>query len=249
MTKAPEPEALAPQDVMSDVRRVIDAIDDELVTLFARRQRQIERAARVKRLLGLPARVPERVDEVLTRVEAAAQREGLSLELSAELWTRAIEWSIGYEERLMGEAVETAPKSRLAAFTLLVDDYDRAINYYRQALGLSVHTDERRGDGDRWVILSFGSGAATLRLAVARNEREKELLGAQAGSRVLLVVHTDDIGLELERFQARGVDVTEPLRHEAYGSVVVIRDLYGNRWDFVQPRRVEKAAAPGAALA
>jgi len=95
--------ALSPQEEMAEVRRVIDALDEELVALLAKRQRQIERAARVKPLLDMPARVPERIDEVLARVLEAAKRDGLSQELSAELWTRIIEWSIDYEERLMGE--------------------------------------------------------------------------------------------------------------------------------------------------
>lgn len=103
MNKASESTALSPQDEMADVRRVINALDDELVALFTKRQRQIERAARVKPLLDIPARVPERIDEVLARVGEAARREGLSLELAGELWTRVIEWSIEYEERLMGE--------------------------------------------------------------------------------------------------------------------------------------------------
>lgn len=95
------------QDEMSDVRRVIDELDDELVTLLARRQRQIERAARVKPGLGIPARAPERVDEVLARVLGASRRESLSVELAMNLWTTIIEWSIEYEERLMGDK---APK-------------------------------------------------------------------------------------------------------------------------------------------
>lgn len=104
---ATEPDLKAMQDEMSDVRRVIDELDDELVALLAKRQRQIERAARVKPALGIPARVPERVDEVLARVLAAARREGLSVEVAMNLWTTVIEWSIQYEERLMGDR---APK-------------------------------------------------------------------------------------------------------------------------------------------
>jgi len=91
------------QDEMSDVRRMIDEIDDELVALLAKRQRQIERAARVKPGLGIPARAPERVDEVLARVLGASRREGLSVEVAMKLWTAIIEWSIQYEERLMGD--------------------------------------------------------------------------------------------------------------------------------------------------
>jgi len=104
---AAEPDLKAMQDEMSDVRRVIDELDDELVALLARRQRQIERAAKVKPALGIPARVPDRVDEVLARVLGAARREGLSVELAMNMWTAIIEWSIQYEERLMGDR---APK-------------------------------------------------------------------------------------------------------------------------------------------
>ncbi|MBM3575480.1 MAG: chorismate mutase, partial [Alphaproteobacteria bacterium] len=98
-----EPSLQALQDEMSDVRRLIDELDDELVALLAKRQRQIERAARVKPGLGIPARAPERVDEVIARVLGASRREGLSVEVAMKLWTMIIEWSIQYEERLMGE--------------------------------------------------------------------------------------------------------------------------------------------------
>jgi isochorismate pyruvate lyase len=104
---ATEPVLKAVQDEMADVRRVIDELDDALVALLAKRQRQIERAAKVKPALGIPARVPERVDEVLARVLGAARREGLSVEVAMNLWTAIIEWSIQYEERLMGDR---APK-------------------------------------------------------------------------------------------------------------------------------------------
>jgi len=89
------------QDEMSDVRRLIDELDEELVALLAKRQQQIERAARIKPALGIPANVPERVDEVLAHVLGAARREGLSVEVAMTLWRALIDWSIQYEERLM----------------------------------------------------------------------------------------------------------------------------------------------------
>jgi isochorismate pyruvate lyase len=107
MTVLDDEGAATPQEIMADVRRAIDGLDDELVRLLALRQRQIERAAKVKPALGIPARVPERVDEVLARVLGAARRESLSVEVAMNLWTAIIEWSIQYEERLMGDK---APK-------------------------------------------------------------------------------------------------------------------------------------------
>lgn len=96
------------QDEMSDVRRLIDELDEELVVLLAKRQRQIERAARIKPALGVPANVPERVDEVLAHVLGVARREALSVEVALNLWRALVDWSISYEERLMGDR---APKS------------------------------------------------------------------------------------------------------------------------------------------
>lgn len=104
---AAERKQQALQDEMSDVRRAIDELDEELVALLAKRQRQIERAANVKPALGMPANVPERVDEVLGHVLGAARREGLSVEVAMHLWRALIDWSIQYEERLMGDR---APK-------------------------------------------------------------------------------------------------------------------------------------------
>jgi isochorismate pyruvate lyase len=88
-------------DEMIDVRATIDALDDQLVALLAKRQRQIERAAAVKSRLGVAARVPERVQEVIERVIRASRHEGLSSELAETLWNAIIEWAIAHEERLM----------------------------------------------------------------------------------------------------------------------------------------------------
>lgn len=101
---------LSPAEEMVDIRKVIDALDDELVALLAKRQRQIERAARVKPELGVPARVQERVEEVLARVLGAAFREGVSPQLVNSIWNEVIEWSIGYEEKLMAGRAPKAPE-------------------------------------------------------------------------------------------------------------------------------------------
>eukprot|EP01037_Dinobryon_pediforme_P017990 gene17990-18226_t len=98
---------------MAEVRREIDRLDDEIVALLAKRQRQIERAAAVKPSLGIPARVPMRVEEVLARVADAAAREGLDQALAQHLWQEIIEWSIALEEKLIGKTHE--PKTAQSA--------------------------------------------------------------------------------------------------------------------------------------
>jgi isochorismate pyruvate lyase len=87
---------------MSALRQSIDGIDEALVKLLAERQRHIAMAAEIKTRIGWPARISTRVDEVIGRVQAAALRENLSPELATNLWTTLVEWSIGYEQELMG---------------------------------------------------------------------------------------------------------------------------------------------------
>jgi hypothetical protein len=63
-----------------------------------------------------------------------------------------------------------------------------------------------------------------------------EQVGDQTGGRVFLFLHTDDFRRDYERMLSRGVRFIEEPRHEAYGTVAVFLDLYGNKWDLVQPR-------------
>lgn len=94
-----DPEACASMD---ELRAEIDRIDAELVALLVRRAACIDRAVVLKRAAGLPARIDARVEEVLAKVRAAAEADGLSPALVEALWRRLIEWSIGREERALG---------------------------------------------------------------------------------------------------------------------------------------------------
>ncbi len=88
---------------LSEVRAGIDALDDEIVALLARRVRYIERAAALKPAAGETAEAPDRRRQVMQRVDAAALREGLPPDLAAILWTTMIEWAIAHEHRLMAQ--------------------------------------------------------------------------------------------------------------------------------------------------
>lgn len=88
---------------MAEIRGAIDQLDDKLVGLLAQRAALIENAARVKAKAGLPANIPERVEQVVANVKASALRQGVSTELAEELWRKLISWSIALEEtRLAG---------------------------------------------------------------------------------------------------------------------------------------------------
>ena len=127
----------------------------------------------------------------------------------------------------------------LGLITFVVGDYDEAVSYFVNALGFAVVEDADLGDGKRWVVVapadrSDGRGAALL-LAHASTESERARIGDQTGGRVGFFLATDDIWRDHERMRAAGVAFLESPRHEKYGTVVVFQDLYGNRWDLVQP--------------
>ena len=125
----------------------------------------------------------------------------------------------------------------IASVTLLVDDYDTAIGYFTETLGFMLTTDEPRANGDRWVVVTPSGGGAAIRLSKAREQRQRDAIGSQAGGRVLIVLMTDDLERDYAGYQARGVTFLEEPRHEAYGSVAVFADRWGNRWDLIQPSR------------
>lgn len=87
---------------MTDLRTLIDRIDRDIVELLALRQGCIDRAAELKGAEGLPARIPDRVEEVVARVRAAAADQGADAALVESLWRQMIEWSIAREEAALG---------------------------------------------------------------------------------------------------------------------------------------------------
>lgn len=128
--------------------------------------------------------------------------------------------------------------SQLALVTLVVADYDEALAFYVGALGFELVEDTPLGDGKRWVVVRprdpAGRGAAVL-LARAANPAQRHRVGDQTGGRVAFFLHTEDFEQDHARLLQAGVTFLEEPRHEAYGTVAVFTDLYGNRWDLLQP--------------
>ncbi|KKB77881.1 extradiol dioxygenase [Devosia soli] len=126
---------------------------------------------------------------------------------------------------------------KIATISLLVADYDDAIRFYCDKLGFALVADIPLGAGKRWVLVAppGGSGARLL-LAQADGEEQRAAVGRQAGGRVMLFLETDDFARDHLRMVEDGVRFIEAPRHEAYGSVAVFEDLYGNKWDLIEPR-------------
>jgi len=126
----------------------------------------------------------------------------------------------------------------LAAIALIVRDYDEALDFYVGRLGFELIEDTKLSDTKRWVLVAPpGAKETRLLLAKADTPEQKTRIGNQTGSRVFLFLHTDDFQRDHEAYRARGVRFLEPPRHEPYGTVAVFVDLYGNKWDLIEPRR------------
>ena len=119
--------------------------------------------------------------------------------------------------------------------TIVVRDYDEAIQFYTQVLGFTLVDDTDLGDGKRWVRVSPpGNSGASLLLSQAINPEQTSRIGNQTGGRVFLFLQTDDFLRDFPILKSRGLNFIEEPRHEPYGIVAIFEDLYGNRWDFIQ---------------
>jgi catechol 2,3-dioxygenase-like lactoylglutathione lyase family enzyme len=130
---------------------------------------------------------------------------------------------------------------KVATVTLVVADYDEAIAWYTEKLNFQLTDDVDLGGGKRWVTVSAGSGArlllakADVFLSGADCRAQTAAVGNQTGGRVAFFLETDDFARDYEAMLARGVEFREEPRREAYGTVAVFADLYGNLWDLIEP--------------
>ncbi len=128
---------------------------------------------------------------------------------------------------------------RITSVALVVRSYDEAIAYYTGKLGFALIEDTPLGGGKRWVLVAPpGPSGTRLLLAEAATEELATRVGNQTGGRVFLFLETDDFKRDYRALRSRGVEFLEEPREEPYGTVAVFRDLYGNKWDFIERRAV-----------
>lgn len=126
----------------------------------------------------------------------------------------------------------------ISQVALVVADYDEALAFYVGKLGFGLVENTDMGGGKRWVVVAPpGSKETRLLLARASGETQSAVVGAQGGGRVWLFLSTDDFARDHARMTAAGVRFREAPRDEAYGTVAVFEDLYGNPWDLIEPKR------------
>ncbi|PQA53787.1 VOC family protein [Siphonobacter curvatus] len=127
---------------------------------------------------------------------------------------------------------------RIAHLTLVVRDYDEAIDFYTRKLGFTLLEDTKLSETKRWVIVApKGDGSCALLLAKADGTTQESRIGNQTGGRVFLFLYTDDFERDYRAFQQAGIRFIRPPKEENYGKVAVFEDVYGNRWDLLEPKQ------------
>lgn len=127
----------------------------------------------------------------------------------------------------------------LEQFSLVVDDYDKAIAFFVDVLRFELVEDRPSTTNDgrpkRWVVVRPPGAVTGLLLAKADGARQKERIGDQFAGRVGLFLRVDDFDKTYAHMRAHDVEFTSEPRHEPYGSVVVFVDPWGNKWDLLGP--------------
>jgi len=123
----------------------------------------------------------------------------------------------------------------LGQIALIVNDYDEAIIYYTKCLQFVLIEDTNMGNGKRWVrVRPKGKSSCEILLAKAKNDEQQGYIGKQGGGRVFLFLYTTDFDADYAYMKSMDVDFVEEPRIESFGKVVVFRDLFGNKWDFIE---------------
>jgi catechol 2,3-dioxygenase-like lactoylglutathione lyase family enzyme len=123
---------------------------------------------------------------------------------------------------------------KIVQIALLVDDYDKAIDFYTKKLHFSLIEDTVLSATKRWVVVApQNSTGCNLLLAKAANEDQQKCVGNQTGGRVFLFLHTDDFDSDYQNLLANNITIVREPSVEEYGKVTVFADLYGNLWDLI----------------
>jgi catechol 2,3-dioxygenase-like lactoylglutathione lyase family enzyme len=128
----------------------------------------------------------------------------------------------------------------LEHFTIIVDDYDQAIEFFTGALGFELAEDSPAlttsgGRPKRWVVVRPPGAQTGVLLAQADGPGLATAIGNQVAGRVGFFLRVDDFDAAFERMTAAGVRFDGAPRAEPYGKVAVFLDIAGNRWDLLGP--------------
>jgi uncharacterized glyoxalase superfamily protein PhnB len=124
----------------------------------------------------------------------------------------------------------------LGMIAIVVDEYDAAISHYVSDLGFTLIEDKIMSPEKRWVVVAPSREGARILLAKAANDQQRAAIGNSTGGRVGFFMYTTNFMETYQSYKSRGIEFIEQPRQEAYGQVVVFKDIYGNKWDLIEQK-------------
>ena len=119
--------------------------------------------------------------------------------------------------------------NKLSLISLIVKDYDAAVQFYTTKLGFEVAEDAAFGDR-RWITLKLpNTPDSAVNLEMAKSKDDDALVGKQAGSFPFLGLGTDDCLGDYQRMKEMGVKFHGEPTTGPWGTGVLLEDLYGNK--------------------
>jgi catechol 2,3-dioxygenase-like lactoylglutathione lyase family enzyme len=126
---------------------------------------------------------------------------------------------------------------QLFMITIVVPDYQEAIDYYVNILGFLLLENKVMSTTKNWVVVSPGiNSSCKILLAKAADQRQIEAIGNQTGGRVGFFMHTSNLNQYYTRLKEHQVKIIREPSDESFGTVFVFQDKYGNLWDLIQPK-------------
>lgn len=123
----------------------------------------------------------------------------------------------------------------LGLVSVVVRDYDEALDFYINKLGFVLVEDSVLSEAKRWVVVAPDrQSTCNLLLAKAATAEQEAHIGNQTGGRVFLFLNTNNFQRDYEAMLRNGVKFVREPKNEVYGTVAVFEDLYGNLWDLIE---------------
>jgi catechol 2,3-dioxygenase-like lactoylglutathione lyase family enzyme len=127
----------------------------------------------------------------------------------------------------------------LELVSLIVDDYDTAIDFFVDKLRFELVEDSpsitNDGRPKRWVVVRPPDARTGILLAQADGDAQRAVVGRQHAGRVGFFLRVRDFDAEYDRLRTMGIRFVTAPRNEPYGRFAVFEDVAGNRWDLLGP--------------
>lgn len=129
-------------------------------------------------------------------------------------------------------------RQSITHIAIIVDDYDKAIEFFTRKLHFKLVEDTKLSETKRWVlVMPPNANECSLLLAKASGEEQSSRIGNQTGGRVFLFLNTDNIQRDYQNLLDNDIKIIRHPSVEPYGIVAVFEDLYGNLWDLIEPNK------------